>query len=93
MAIDGATQTELNAWAQQVIAMNLDVAPGPAEAGLAGQASARVWAEHGDPDMARAMQVIITEAVKTGYSRALRDIQEGTLDADIARWRPRLARD
>jgi len=92
MAIDGATQTELNQCAELVITMKLGLTRGDTETDLAAKAAARAWSEYGDPDLTRAVQVIITEAVAGGYAQALGDVRDGRLDGEIAAWRPGLAR-
>jgi hypothetical protein len=88
MTTDGATQTELNRCAERVIEMKLSITRSETDAGLAGKSAALAWSQHGDSSLTRALQVIITEAMETGYARALSDIQDGSLDGEIAAWRP-----
>jgi hypothetical protein len=90
---DGATQDELEEWAERLATVNFNVTRGATEGDLAGKAAPLIWSEFGEPGWPRAGYTMVMQALEAGYAQALSDIQDGDLDGQIAVWRPELTED
>lgn len=88
---DGATQAELEEWAELAATVNFNVTRSASDGQLAGKAAPLVCSEFIPPGLPTAVHSIFTQAIEAGYARALSDIQDGVLDGEIRGWRPDLA--
>ena len=68
-----------------------DVAAGPRDARLAEQAASWFWSEFAFNDAPLDVLEMMQAAVQAGYAKALDDVRTGTLDRELATWRPDLA--
>lgn len=91
MADEMVPQSEVDAWVDAITRLYYGGAWDPGDADAAEHAVANLWSEFGFLDAPMAVLQMFTHAIEVGYMSALRDVREGSYDAELVTWRPDLS--